>query len=354
MTSGSHRTKKPGTRKRGLPEWPKAKPPDKLIVPQEAETFIVHPNQAGMRLDQVLKVKMRYRSRNQIQQLIEAREITIGGARVGRSYRVKAFEKIRVPLPPPPEAAFRIGEIPLDIIYEDDVLIVLNKQPGIVVHPSGPHRYDTLINALHLRYRNREDAEKDIVPKLAHRIDRETSGVLVACKTARHERGNPLVFENTDVRKEYLAIAEGNLEEDSGMIDLPIGKESGKTPHTALMVVRPDGLSARTGYKVMERFGGFTLILCRLFTGRQHQIRAHLQARGHPVACDKLYGLREALRLSDVRSLRPGEEDVMLLERQALHSYRLSFSHPASGEAMTFEAPMPEDMRRTIEALRGK
>ena len=313
----------------------------------------MHPNQAGMRLDQVLKVKMRYRSRSKIQQLIEARDVTVGGVRADRSFRVKAFDEIRVPLPPPPEDASRIGEIPLDILYEDDVLIVLNKQPGIVVHPSGSHLYDTLINALHLRYRNLEDPEKDIVPKLAHRLDRETSGVLVACKTARHERGTPVVFENADVRKEYLAIAEGVIEKDSGMIELPVGKEPDKYPHTALMVVRSDGLPARTGYQVLERFSAFTLVRCRLFTGRQHQIRVHLQALDHPVVCDKFYGRREELRLSDIRALRRGEQDIVLMDRQALHSCRLSFSHPVSGEELTVEAPLPDDMKRTLEALRA-
>lgn len=330
----------------------KRPPPDKLIVPQEAAVWTVLPNQVGMRLDRFVQVKLRHSSRNRVQQLIAEREITANGKPVGRAYRVKALEEIRLPLPPPPDAAFRIGEIELNIIYEDDLLIVLNKQPNIVVHPSGSHLYDTLINALHLRYRNLEDAEKDIIPKLAHRIDKETSGVLVAVKTKRHERGSPLVFENTDIIKEYLAIAEGKIREDAFEVNQPLCKEPGENQGLSLMVVHPDGQAARTGFRVIERFGAFTLVRCRLYTGRQHQIRVHLQSIGHPIVCDKLYGLREEFYLSDLQPLRPDAPDALLLDRQALHSCRLTFPHPHTGEDMTIQAPMPDDMERTLHALR--
>jgi len=338
---------------KGRRPWrPKRKPPDRLIVPPEAETFTPDPAEAGARLDVYLKAKLKWRSREKVQELIAAREITAGGARVDRAYRVKAGEEIRIPLPPPPDDAYRIGEIPLDILYEDDQLIVLNKPPGLIVHPVGPHRFNTLINALHLRYRDLENADRDVVPKLAHRIDRGTSGALVACKTGRHDRGAPIVFENMDVRKEYLAIAEGAIADDSGMIDLPIGPGPGPNPKTSKRIVTDEGQPARTGYRVVERFGGFTLLELRLFTGRQHQIRVHLRAVGHPILCDSLYGERSELRLSDIREIGPGEEDVELLARQALHSWRIAFAHPSTGEEMTFEAPLPEDMRRTLEAMR--
>jgi len=306
-----------------------------------------------MRLDRFLKLKLKWRSRTKVQELIQTRHVTAGGVRVDRAYRVKPWEEIRIPLPPPPEEAFRIHEIPLEVLYEDDLIVAVNKQPHIVVHPAGSHRYDTLINALHLRYRRPDDPRADVVPKLAHRIDRETSGVLVACKTRRGERGMPLVFEHAEVRKEYLAIAEGVVEEDSGVIDLPLGREPGKDPNIARQVVTPEGGPARTEFRVLERFPCFTLILARLLTGRQHQIRVHLQARGHPVVCDKMYGVRRELRVSDVRPLRPGEEDRVLLDRQALHSHRISFPHPATGDRITVEAPVPEDMRRALEAMRA-
>jgi len=353
---GKKKEKQGGTsRGRGGPPPRKPRrPPDELIVPQKNLAYVVDPSEAGARLDRYLSVKLKWRSRTKVQEMIATREIRAGGVRRDSSYRVKSGETVELPLPPPPEEAGRIHEIPLDILYEDDALIVLNKQPNIIVHPVGRHRFDTLINALHLRYRNLEDRKKDIVPKLAHRIDRETSGVLVAVKSGRHERGVPIVFENTDVRKEYLAIAEGAMEADEGEINLPIGQKPGAHPRQGLRVVREDGQSARTAYTVVERFDRFTLVRLRLLTGRQHQIRVHLQAVGHPVLCDRRYGRRAELRLSDIRPLKRGEEDALLINRQALHSFRVGFPHPVTGKEVVFEAPLPGDMRRTLEAMRSR
>ena len=328
--------------------------PDKLIVVQEAEMLEVYPDQAGLRLDQFLKLKLRWRSRTKVQELIDEREVTVNGQRLDRSYRVKLGEIVRLPVPPPPpEQVERMGEIPLDILYEDEQLIILNKPPDLVVHPAGKHKYDTLINALHLRYRDREDPAKDVIPKLAHRIDRETSGVLIALKTRRTDRSVPMIFEQTEVRKEYLTIVEGVVRDDSGLIDLPIGREEGAEDFKTGRVVREDGQSARTGYEVVERFKGFTLVRCRLFTGRMHQIRVHMKALGHPVLCDKMYGLRAEFKLSEARGLKDGEADEVVLSRQALHAHRLTFEHPVTRKPLTVEAPLPEDMTRTVEALRG-
>lgn len=334
---------------------PPGKPPDRLIVPQAAEEYFVYPDQAGLRLDQFLKLKLRWRSRSKVQELIEQREVTSAGVRLDRAYKVKSGETVRVPLPPAPaDARERMAEIQLDILYEDDRLVVLNKQPNVVVHPAGKHHYDTLINALHLRYRNLEDHRKDVIPKLAHRIDKDTSGVLVVCKTAPGDRSVPVIFEHGGVTKEYLAIAEGVIEKEEGMIDLPLGREEHENANLALMMVREDGQEARTGFKVVERFDEFTLVRCRLYTGRMHQIRVHLKAIGHPVLCDKVYGQRAKFHLSDARPLKAGEEDVLLLDRQALHAARITFKHPGTKQPLTIEAPLPEDMERTLEALRRK
>ena len=232
-------------KRRKKPRRALRKPPDKLIVPQEAELFHVYPDQARMRLDQFLKMRLHWRSRTKVQELIAEREVTAGGVRLDCSYRVKAGEEIRLPLPPPPEAAYRIAEIPLEILYEDDLLIILNKPPDLVVHPAGRHRYDTLINALHLRYRNLDDPKKDIIPRLAHRIDRETSGVLIAYKMHRHDRASPLVFERTQVVKEYLVIAEGAVERDAGVIDLPIGRQPNAPRATAITWQAPASIRRR-------------------------------------------------------------------------------------------------------------
>ena len=331
----------------------KRRAPDELIVPQDNVAYTVDPAEAGMRLDLFLKRKLKWRSRQKVQELIAEREITANGVRVDRAYRIKTGEKIAIPLPPPPEDAFRIDEIPLEILHEDDDLIVVNKQPGIVVHPVGSHRFNTLINALHQRYRDLTDAKNDVVPKLAHRLDRDTSGVLVAVKSGRHDRGAPVVFQNADVRKEYLAIAEGVLADDEGEIDLPIGPDTDLDAGYTRRKVTPGGQPARTGYRVVERFKSFTLVQLRLFTGRQHQIRVHLAALEHPVVCDRAYGLREALLLSDVRPVGDGESNERLLDRQALHAWRITFAHPATGEDATYEAPLAADMARALEAMRS-
>ncbi len=162
------------------------------------------------------------------------------------------------------------------------------------------------------------------------------------------------MFERLEVRKEYLALAEGVIGEAEGVIDLPLTRAAEVNPHVAPMVVAPGGPEARTGFRVVERFDGFTLVRCRLFTGRMHQIRAHLKAVGHPIVCDKVYGARQELWTHDVRALRPGEKDALLLDRQALHAERIEFEHPRSGELLKIEAPLPEDIQRTLAELRKK
>jgi len=313
---------------------------------------MAHPGDSGTRLDRFLKMKLKWRSRTKVQELIRNKEITVAGARVDAAYRLKPGDEVRLPLPPPPEDAYRIAEIPLDILYEDDLLVILNKQPNIIVHPVGPHRYNTIINALHLKYRNLEDDKKDIHPKLAHRIDRETSGVLVAYKSRRYDRSAPIAFENMDVTKEYLAIVEGRMKQESGTIALPIGSKPGMERYSSHRMVTADGAHALTEYKVIERFDAFTFLSLRIHTGRQHQIRVHLQSQGHPVVCDKRYGLRKELRLSDVRKLKSGEEDALLLDRQALHSCRITFPHPTTNKPLIVEAPLPEDMKQALSAMR--
>jgi len=328
--------------------------PDDFIIAPEMVTFKVDPSDAGMRLDNFLTREIAWRSRTQVQKMIGERGITVNGQQLGRAYRMKAGDKVDVPLPPPPEAAGKIHEIPLNIIHEDEQLIILNKQPNIIVHPVGANRFNTLLNALHLKYRNLEDIKLDVVPKLAHRIDRETSGILVAMKCGRHERGVPVIFEHLDIRKEYLAIAEGVAEHDEGEINLPIGCKPGQPASYGDRIIRDDGQDALTTYKVLERFEKFTLLHLRIHTGRQHQIRVHLQTIGHPIACDTRYGIRSKLWLSELRPLREGEDDALLIDRQALHSYKIEFPHPTTNELVEYTASLPPDMERTLEVLRGK
>ena len=341
------------SKRRKRPRRVTRKPPDKLIVPQEAEVFHVYPDQAGMRLDQFLKMRLHWRSRTKVQELIEsARSPPAESASIARTASSSARKSAcrsrrrRRPRTASPKSRWRSST-------RTTCSSSSTSRRDLVVHPAGRHRYDTLINALHLRYRDLNDPKKDIIPRLAHRIDRETSGVLIAYKMRRHDRASPLVFERTKVVKEYLTIAEGVVEQDSGVIDLPIGRQPDTPRDQAQVTVHPGGQPSRTGYQVLERFRGFTFLRCRLFTGRMHQIRVHLQAIGHPVVCDKRYGLRAELRRSDLGPIPPGEEDRVLLSRQALHAHRIRFNHPVTGSPVAIEAPLPPDMQGLLEALRA-
>ncbi|HRU05728.1 MAG TPA: RluA family pseudouridine synthase [Candidatus Brocadiia bacterium] len=337
--------------KKGKSVWPGKANPDHLIAHQEQVCFPILADVAGMRLDMFLKMRLSWRSRESVHRLLEQRDVRVDGEKRRASYRLKWGETVVVPCPPPSEDPEIMKTIPLHIIYEDDALVVLNKQPNVVVHPVGKERYGTLINALHLRYRRPDDPKHDVQPKLAHRLDRETSGVLVVCKSDESRRKVGMDFERGDVDKRYLALVEGVLAEDRGLIDAPIGKAL-NSDHGMKMGVRPDGVAARTEFETLERLGTMTLVGVRLLTGRTHQIRVHMQHIGHPVVCDKFYGVRKELRLSCVRPLRAGEDDRVLLDRQALHCHRLGMPHPFTRERLVLEAAMPDDMGAAVAAAR--
>lgn len=341
------------TRKENRPSgWLEKQPPDHLIAHQKEVRFPVRADMAGARLDVFLRLRLSWRSRASVGRLLRQRDVLVSGVARKASYRLKEGEEVVVPCPPPAEDPEDMEDIDLDILYEDDELVVLNKQPDIVVHPVGKWRYGTLINALHLKYRRPGDPDNDIQPKLGHRLDRETSGVLVVCKTDPARRSVSRQFENGEVDKYYLALAEGVMGPDRGLVDEPIGLAV-NSDHGMKRVVRPDGLAARTEFEVVERFDKLTLVRLRLHTGRSHQIRVHLQHLGHPVLCDKFYGLRETLRRSDLRTLGEGEDDRILLDRQALHSWRITVAHPKTREPLTLEAPLPEDMQAVIASVRA-
>ncbi len=325
--------------------------PIHLIEPQREVELVVDAPGEGMRLDAFLAVRLKWRSRASVQRMLEERRVTVNGERHRRTYRVKAGDSITIPLPEPPPEAFEIGEIPLDIIFEDEYLVVLNKQPGVVVHPTGKYRYDTLINALHLRYRRPDQPEKDVIPKLAHRLDRETSGVLIVCKTDAARRQLTRDFNVGRVRKKYVAIVEGEPKENEFTIDLPLGRDD-ESKDSSRQRVQEDGAAALTRFAVVETFGNHSFVHAFPETGRQHQIRVHLSAAGHPILCDKLYGKRRRLAEGDLKN-EPGRGEC-ILDRQALHCAEMGVNHPITGEEISFEAPLPADMSRVLSALRGK
>ena len=351
MTRKARKTRRTGERP---PGWKTKAPPGfNMIRPEDTHRIQVGPECTGMRLDAFLAKNLRWRSRTSVQELLQEREVLVGGQRRRASYRLREDDLIEIPLPPPRGEVLDIQKIPLDIIYEDDEIVVLNKQAGIVCHPVGKKRYNTLMNALHLRYRCPDEPENDIVPRLAHRLDRDTSGVLLVCKTLRSRRHLYFQFEQRRVNKEYQAIVEGVVGPDAMRIDAALGKDADSDIRFKQGVRRYDGASAVTDVRVLERLDGFSLVSACPHTGKQHQIRVHLAHVGHPVLCDRLYGRRSCLRLRGVDAESEGNGGDVLIDRHALHAYRLTFRHPVSKEDVEFLAPLPEDMQRTMSAMRA-
>ena len=318
--------------------------PRDLSVPDEELVLVVREDEDGLRLDRFLARRLPWRSRTSLRQLLDEGRVEAGPRAVRPGARLRTGDRLVVDLPPP-DTPVTSAEIPLEILYEDEVLVALNKQPGVVVHPVGKHRYDTLINALHHRYRRLDDPEHDVVPKLAHRIDQFTSGVLLVAKRddVRMELGRQ--FEKREVHKRYLAITVGAPPSDSGVMSQPLGPDAQSTNRTR-QAARPDGLPSRTTFEVQERFPGHALVRCEPFTGRTHQIRVHLAASGWPILCDHLYGDPGPFR-------DPGNPGEVILDRFALHAAHLSFTHPLSRETQMLSAPLPDDMTRTLEVLRA-
>jgi len=258
---------------------------------------------AGERIDKLIRNRLAWLSQGKIKDAAANNRILRNGIPVPAGRKASLGDRITVLHPEPWEDPREMDKIRWDTIYEDEHLLVLNKPPHLVVHPAGSYRYTTLLNALHRKYLGdkRDVLETDPVPRLVHRIDKETSGVLVvAFQRETHGVLGKLFQERADtLGKEYLALVEGRVEWDAKSIELPIGVPA-NDPIRLRRAIVPDGQYARTDVTVEERFGLFTLVRCKLFTGRQHQIRVHMQAVGHPLVGDHLYGVRDELTVAEV------------------------------------------------------
>lgn len=330
--------------------------------PLDRLEFLVDKKSAGVRLDRYLSEKLPWRSRTGIQKLIEEEKILrfIPGQKKEQlatrpAARLVAGEKLLFLIPERPIEDQVVIPVPTDlsIVYEDKYLLAVNKPPFLPVHPSARYRTDTLITLLHKRYRRHEDPSRDIVPKLCHRIDRETSGLVLVAKDdiVRGKLGK--IFEGRRVEKEYLAIVEGEVKDRIGKIELPL--ELAKNSQVQIrMEARHDGkgFPSMTEWEVKQRFRGYTLVACRPKTGRQHQIRVHMAAIGHPLIGDKIYGPDENYFLKSLESELTQEDlAVLKMPRQALHAHKLRFEHPAEKRVVEFEAPLPKDMRDFLANL---
>jgi 23S rRNA pseudouridine1911/1915/1917 synthase len=313
---------------------------------------VVHQKTAGMRVDQYLVLQFPDFSRSVIQKAIESDSVTINEAPTKRSFKVRSGDRVRIWLPEPNRPEPIAENIPLEILYEDEYLAIVNKPHAMVVHPAKGNWTGTLVNALAHHFQHLSKINGAYRPGIVHRLDRDTSGVILVAKEEQTHRDLGMQFETRKVFKEYIAITAGVLDRDSDYIEKRIGHH----PHDRIKMIATDdetrGKEACTFYEVRERFRGYTFVRVQPRTGRTHQIRVHLASVGCPVLADKTYSGRDAFRLTDLVPGLPSAEDEVLLPRQALHAQRLRLFHPRTGAVIAVEAPLPPEFVRTLEALR--
>jgi 23S rRNA pseudouridine1911/1915/1917 synthase len=299
---------------------------------------------SGIRLDVFIAERLPDCSRSFAGQLITGERFKVNGQVRKPAYRLKTGDVVTGSVPPPAPSRLRPEPIPLHILYEDPDIVVISKPPGLVVHPAPGHGSGTLVNALLHHCPDLGAIGAEIRPGIVHRLDKETSGTLVAAKNAAALEYLAAQFKNRSVRKDYLALVHGEMAAESGTIRLPVGRHPVDRKRMSTRSRR--GREAETDWRVARRLGGFTLLELRLKTGRTHQIRVHCAAIGRPIVGDPVYG----------RSKPPAGAAVLKtllagVRRQMLHAWRLEIDHPRTGERMRFESPLPEDMQRLIAKL---
>ena len=309
-------------------------------------SFLVSSQDSAKRLDVFLSQKDPALSRSQIKRLIEMGKVRIEGRKAKAGLKLRENEVVTLTLPEPQKMGVEAEAIPLKVLYEDRHLIVVDKPAGLVVHPGAGNYSGTLVNALLHRCPDLAGIGGVLRPGIVHRLDKDTSGVLVVAKDDQAHRALSDQFRKHTAKRRYLGIVFGQLS-DEGRVDAPVGRHP---THRKKMSARPrKGREARTHWRVLERFRSFNLAEFRLETGRTHQIRVHLSSLGHPILGDPLYGGRK--RLASVEPL-PLRQGLQRLKRQALHAASLGFLHPITGEALEFSSPLPEDIREAIALLR--
>jgi 23S rRNA pseudouridine1911/1915/1917 synthase len=297
-----------------------------------------------MRLDAFLASQIEGWSRARLQRLIESEDVLVNGNPAKPSYKLREQDEVEVELVAPPADVFTPENIPIDILYEDTTLIVVNKPAGLVVHPAAGSPSGTLANALAYHFQQLPDAGTGLRPGIVHRLDRDTSGLLVVAKTEAALENLSDQFRERTVFKSYVALVHGRVLANSGRIDQPLARDP--TNRTRMAVVR-GGRNALTLYRVRRSFERFTLLDVELKTGRTHQIRVHLAWLKHPVVGDETYGGGRDNTIQDPR-LRAR---VRSLNRHFLHAEKLAFTHPETRELVTFEAPLPEELCELLSVL---
>lgn len=297
------------------------------------EKYTLKVTDSDIRLDKYISEHIENLSRTRVKELIKEKNILVNKKQEKVSYKVQAGDEISVTVPAVNPLDLTPENIPLDIVYEDDDVIVVNKPQGMVVHPSAGHPDHTLVNALLYHTRNLAASPEGFRPGIVHRIDKDTSGLLMIAKNSQARESLEKQLANKTNERYYLAIVHGNFGEENGKIDAPIGRNPNDRKK---MAVVENGKNAVTHFKVLEQFKNYSLIKCKLETGRTHQIRVHLSYIGHPVAGDPLYGPKKTLKGSG----------------QFLHAEVLGFKHPKTGKQLTFEVKPPKIFEDTLNELR--
>ena len=317
--------------------------------PPSSFTFRVSSMQAGTRLDSLVAGEIEHCSRAFAARLIRQKAIRIDGSAKKPGYTVKAGETVCGTIAPPVAPTFLPEAIPLQVLFEDAELLVVNKAPGMVVHPAPGHPDGTLVNALMHHCPDLAGISGSLRPGIVHRLDKDTSGALVVAKNSRAMHHLAGQFKSREVRKTYLALVHGIPSEDRGSLDHPIGRHPVDRKKMSVNTHTPR--SALTYWRTIETFTGACLLELDIRTGRTHQIRVHCRTMGHPVIGDPVYGNR-----GDKKRLAMVSEDMFQalkgVDRQMLHAWRISFIHPVTGDRMTMEAPLPADMAGLIDRFR--
>lgn len=297
-------------------------------------SFYADGRDEGRRLDVTVAERLPHISRSRIARLAHEGRILVDGTARKPAFRIRPGQRVEVRVPAPEPSSLRPESIPLDVVYEDDDLLVVNKPAGLTVHPAPGHASGTLVNAVLSHVPSLPGIAGTLRPGIVHRLDKDTSGLIAVAKSEEAQVSLASQLRSHTVVRTYLAIVRGALRRDAGKISAPVGRHPVRRTRIA---VTPRGRAAVTHYTVLERLPGATLVACRLETGRTHQIRVHMTHIGHPLLGDPLYGHAPAPEMP----------------RQALHAARLEFTHPRTGRRLVCTAPVPEDFARLLARLRG-
>jgi len=313
--------------------------PSAKIGKMKKTAYIVEAETKSERLDSFISLRSGL-SRSYIQKLIKQGLLVVNSRAEKPSYKIKNGDSIELTIPDVPEEKLKPEDIPLDVIWEDDHIIVINKPPGMVVHPGAGHKGGTLINALISRCEKLASIGAPLRPGVVHRLDKDTSGLIVFAKDDASYLNLQKQFKEREVEKYYLALLYGNLKKDSGEISARIGRAASDRKKMSLKTRR--GREAITMFEVVKRLKSASLAKVRIITGRTHQIRVHFAAVGHPVLGDKTYGRKTFMKFA---------HKTIRFSRQMLHAYSLKFKHPTTARFLKFTAPMPEDMEKAVEEI---